>query len=73
MDFNKELTKEEKAIIEKSDIINNRKVKLFIKIINTVPDNSIWALQEFSNEMWSHYNDWNKIKPFLISSNITFD
>lgn len=51
-----------------------RKAKVFIKIINAVPDGSLWGLQEVSQDIWVHFNgDWNKINPYLISSNRVFE
>ncbi len=58
--------------IEENRIINLRKSKIFIEIIDSLPENSVWGIQEFNNEMWLHFQDWNKIKPFLIDHNKTF-
>jgi len=49
-----------------------RKVNMFVRVINAVPNNCIWGLQEFNREIWQHYNDWNEIKPYLIESNRKF-
>jgi hypothetical protein len=52
----------------------NRKAQVFIKVINAVPDGSIWGLQEVNQDIWIHFNgDWNKINPYLISSNRVFE
>lgn len=50
-----------------------RKANMFVKLINAVPDNCIWGLQEFNNEIWLHYIDWNEIRPYLIKFNRKFD
>jgi len=62
-------------MITNNILINfDRKAKIFIKLINTVPDESIWGLQDVSNDIWSHFNgEWNNIRPFLISSKHVFE
>jgi len=52
----------------------NRKSKIFIKVINAVPDESIWGLQDVNKDIWIHFNgEWNNINPFLISSHQVFE
>lgn len=73
MTTNNELTEEEKRGIEKNKINNLRKSKIYIQVIDSLPENSVWGIQEFSEDMWLHFQDWNKIKPFLISDDKVFE
>jgi hypothetical protein len=52
----------------------HRKSLIFIDVINSVKDNTIWGIQEVSEDIWEHFNGkWMAIKPYLIDMSLSFD
>jgi len=43
-----------------------RKSSVFVNVINSVDDETIWGIQEINEDLWRHFNgEWLLIKPCL--------
>jgi hypothetical protein len=70
MDIKNELTEEEKQIVKENYIEKKHKSKMFLKIIKSVPNGTLWGLQELYPEIW---DTWRELKPFIVESNWKYE
>ena len=51
-----------------------RKSSVFVNVINSVDDETIWGIQDVNEDLWRHFNgEWLLIKPYLVDMDKTFD
>lgn len=50
----------------------NRKTDLFIKILELVPDGSIWGLGEICEDIWQHFSGIREILKYQVNSEFEY-